>query len=126
MSRYLALRRAMLPTTVVDLAEQVAAAGYKVTGPRLAVLRAIAACTENTFSVHELDLYPLRRAGALRQLRDAAGHPAIRTPDRVSDHGTFGRVVWPVSTLCAGWSALNTGHTALFDNFVDILYHSRH
>jgi Fur family ferric uptake transcriptional regulator len=55
MSRYLALRRALLPPPVVDLAEQVAAAGYKVTGPRLAVLRAIAAWAKQTFSVHDLE-----------------------------------------------------------------------
>ena len=54
MSRYRDTRREMLPATVTDLAEQLDEAGYKVTGPCLAVLRA-AAAHQGTFSVHELE-----------------------------------------------------------------------
>jgi Fur family ferric uptake transcriptional regulator len=54
MSRYLDARRPTLPAAVTDLAEQLAAAGYQVTGPRLAVLRA-ATARQGAFSVHELE-----------------------------------------------------------------------
>lgn len=54
MSRYLEARRETLPPAVTDLAEQLAEAGYKVTGPRLAVLKA-ATTHQGTFSVHELE-----------------------------------------------------------------------
>ena len=54
MSRYLDTRRKTLPVAVTDVAEQLAEAGYKVTGLRLAVLRA-AAAHQGAFSVHELE-----------------------------------------------------------------------
>jgi Fur family ferric uptake transcriptional regulator len=54
MSRYLDARRETLPAAVTDLAEQLTEAGYKVTGPRLAVLKA-ATAHQGAFSVHELE-----------------------------------------------------------------------
>jgi Fur family ferric uptake transcriptional regulator len=54
MSRFLDARRETLPSAVTDLAEQLAEAGYKVTGPRLAVLKA-ATAHQGAFSVHELE-----------------------------------------------------------------------
>ncbi len=54
MSRYLDVRREMLPAAVTDLAEQLTEAGYKVTGPRLAVLKA-ATAHSGAFSVHEIE-----------------------------------------------------------------------
>ncbi|NJN17533.1 MAG: transcriptional repressor [Oscillochloris sp.] len=54
MSRYLESRRETLPPAVADLAEHLAEAGYKVTGPRLAVLMA-ATAHQGAFSVHELE-----------------------------------------------------------------------
>ncbi|MCG8347361.1 MAG: transcriptional repressor [Chloroflexales bacterium] len=54
MSRYLESRREALPPAVANLAEQLAEAGYKVTGPRLAVLKA-ATAHQGAFSVHELE-----------------------------------------------------------------------
>ena len=54
MSRFLESRRTSLPTVVTSLAEQVAEAGYKVTGPRLAVLKA-ATAQPGAFSVQELE-----------------------------------------------------------------------
>lgn len=60
MSRYLDARRDILPPAVTDLAEQLAEAGYKVTGPRLAVLKAIVA-HRGAFSVHELEQWLIAR-----------------------------------------------------------------
>jgi len=60
MSRYLESRRETLPTAVTDLAEQLAEAGYKVTGPRLAVLKA-ATARQGAFSVQELEQWLLDR-----------------------------------------------------------------
>jgi Fur family ferric uptake transcriptional regulator len=54
MSRYLDARRETLPAAVTDLAEQLTEAGYKVTGPRLAVLKA-ATAHSGAFSVQELE-----------------------------------------------------------------------
>lgn len=60
MSRFLDLRRETLPPAVTDLAEQLAESGYKVTGPRLAVLRAINA-HQGAFSVQELEQWLIDR-----------------------------------------------------------------
>lgn len=60
MSRFLEARREMLPVAVTDLAEQLTEAGYKVTGPRLAVLKAITG-QHGTFSVQELEQWLQRR-----------------------------------------------------------------
>ncbi|NJM06954.1 transcriptional repressor [Candidatus Gracilibacteria bacterium] len=60
MSRYLEMRRATLPTAVAELAEQLAEAGYKVTGPRLAVLQA-ASAHRGAFSVQELEQWLVAR-----------------------------------------------------------------
>lgn len=60
MSRYLEARRETLPPVVTDLAEQLAEAGYKVTGPRLAVLKA-ATALRGAFSVHELEQWLIAR-----------------------------------------------------------------
>lgn len=54
MSRYLDARRETLSPVVTNLAEQLALAGYKVTGPRLAVLKAIVALP-SSFSVQQLE-----------------------------------------------------------------------
>jgi Fur family ferric uptake transcriptional regulator len=54
MSRYLEARRETLSPAVTDLAEQLTAAGYKVTGPRLAVLQAVTAL-RGSFSVQEIE-----------------------------------------------------------------------
>lgn len=54
MSRFLDARREILPPAVTDLAEQLAEAGYKVTGPRLAVLKA-ATAHGGAFSVQEIE-----------------------------------------------------------------------
>jgi Fur family ferric uptake transcriptional regulator len=54
MSRYLEARREQLPPAVAGLAEQLAEAGYKVTGPRLAVLKA-ATAHAGAFSVQEIE-----------------------------------------------------------------------
>lgn len=54
MSRFLNARRETLPSVVTDLAEQLAEAGYKVTGPRLAVLKA-ATAHGGAFSVQEIE-----------------------------------------------------------------------
>jgi Fur family ferric uptake transcriptional regulator len=58
MSRFLDARRELLPPTVTDLAEQLAEAGYKVTGPRLAVLKA-ATAHKGAFNVQELEQWLL-------------------------------------------------------------------
>jgi Fur family ferric uptake transcriptional regulator len=60
MSRFLESRRTSLPTAVTSLAEQLAEAGYKVTGPRLAVLKA-ATAQVGTFSVQELEQWLVER-----------------------------------------------------------------
>ena len=60
MSRYLQSRRETLPPAVTDLAEQLAEAGYKVTGPRLAVLKA-ATAHKGAFSVQELEQWLTER-----------------------------------------------------------------
>jgi Fur family ferric uptake transcriptional regulator len=60
MSRFLDARRETLPPAVTDLAEQLAEAGYKVTGPRLAVLKA-ATAQAGTFSVQELEQWLIAR-----------------------------------------------------------------
>jgi Fur family ferric uptake transcriptional regulator len=60
MSRYLDARRETLPAAVADLAEQLAEAGYRVTGPRLAVLRA-AVAHQGAFSVQELEQWLTER-----------------------------------------------------------------
>ncbi|WP_129628787.1 Fur family transcriptional regulator [Candidatus Oscillochloris fontis] len=60
MSRYLDARRETLPPAVTDLAEQLAQAGYKVTGPRLAVLRA-ATAHSGAFSVQEIEQWLVAR-----------------------------------------------------------------
>lgn len=60
MSRFLEARRSSLPSAVTELAEHLAAAGYKVTGPRLAVLKA-ASALPGAFSVHELEQWLLAR-----------------------------------------------------------------
>jgi Fur family ferric uptake transcriptional regulator len=54
MSRFLKARQASLPVAVTNLAEQLVAAGYKVTAPRLAVIQAVTAQT-GSFSVQELE-----------------------------------------------------------------------
>ena len=59
-SRFLDARRETLPTAVTDLAEQLAEAGYKVTGPRLAVLKA-ATAHQGAFSVQELEQWLIIR-----------------------------------------------------------------
>ena len=60
MSRFLEARREKLPPAVTQLAEQLAAAGYKVTGPRLAVLRA-ATAHAGAFSVQEIEQWLVDR-----------------------------------------------------------------
>lgn len=60
MSRYLDARRATLPAAVTGLAEQLTEAGYKVTGPRLAVLKA-ATAQQGAFSVQELEQWLVGR-----------------------------------------------------------------
>lgn len=60
MSRYLDARRETLPAAVTNLAEQLTEAGYKVTGPRLAVLKA-ATAHSGAFSVHELEQWLIAR-----------------------------------------------------------------
>lgn len=60
MSRFLESRRTSLPTAVTSLAEQLAEAGYKVTGPRLAVLKA-ATAQPGAFSVQELEQWLVER-----------------------------------------------------------------
>jgi Fur family transcriptional regulator, ferric uptake regulator len=54
MSRYLKARQETLPVAVVELAEQLVEAGYKVTAPRLAVLRAVTALP-GAFNVQQLE-----------------------------------------------------------------------
>ena len=58
MSRYLEARRETLSPAVTALAEQLTAAGYKVTGPRLAVLNAVTALPAS-FSVQEIEQWLL-------------------------------------------------------------------
>lgn len=85
MSRYLNARRDMLPSAVTDLAEQLAEAGYKVTGPRLAVLRA-AVAQSGPFSVHDLEQWLLARG-------ESPGIASIfRTVRLLSDLGLLHRV----------------------------------
>lgn len=60
MSRFLESRRTSLSTAVTSLAEQLAEAGYKVTGPRLAVLKA-ATAQPGAFSVQELEQWLVER-----------------------------------------------------------------
>ncbi len=60
MSRYLDARRETLPAAVTDLAEQLTEAGYKVTGPRLAVLKA-ATAHAGAFNVQELEQWLIAR-----------------------------------------------------------------
>lgn len=60
MSRFLDERRHILSPAVTSLAEQLAAAGYKVTQPRLAVLTAITA-QPGAFSVQEVEQWLLER-----------------------------------------------------------------
>jgi Fur family ferric uptake transcriptional regulator len=60
MSRYLDARRQTLSPAVTNLAEQLAEAGYKVTGPRLAVLQAVTA-QSGAFSVQELEQWLFAR-----------------------------------------------------------------
>ncbi|MDW8144793.1 MAG: Fur family transcriptional regulator [Roseiflexaceae bacterium] len=60
MSRFLNARRHTLPPAVTVLAEQLAAAGYKVTNPRLAVLKAITALP-GAFSVQEIEQWLVER-----------------------------------------------------------------
>jgi Fur family transcriptional regulator, ferric uptake regulator len=60
MSRYLESRRETLPPAVADLAEQLADSGYKVTGPRLAVIKA-ATAYQGAFSVQELEQWLTER-----------------------------------------------------------------
>lgn len=54
LSRFLKARKATLPASVSNLAEQLIEAGYKVTAPRLAVIRAVTVQT-GAFSVQELE-----------------------------------------------------------------------
>jgi Fur family transcriptional regulator, ferric uptake regulator len=54
MSRYLKARQESLPPAVVDLAEHLVEAGYKVTAPRLAVLKA-ASTFPGAFTVQEME-----------------------------------------------------------------------
>ncbi|MFQ3662693.1 MAG: Fur family transcriptional regulator [Chloroflexaceae bacterium] len=85
MSRYLDARRAILPQAVTGLAEQLADAGYKVTGPRLAVLKAIVA-HPGAFSVHELEQWLLDRG-------ESPGIASIfRTVRLLSDLGLVQRI----------------------------------
>jgi Fur family ferric uptake transcriptional regulator len=60
MSRFLKARQDTLPPAVTDLAEQLVEAGYKVTQPRLAVLKA-ATAHNGAFSVHELEQWLIER-----------------------------------------------------------------
>jgi Fur family ferric uptake transcriptional regulator len=60
MSRLLKSRQDTLPPAVTDLAEQLVEAGYKVTQPRLAVLKA-ATAHNGAFSVHELEQWLIAR-----------------------------------------------------------------
>ncbi|PDW04869.1 Fur family transcriptional regulator [Candidatus Viridilinea mediisalina] len=60
MSRLLNARREELPAAVTSLAEQLVAAGYKVTRPRLAVLQA-ATALPGAFSVQELEQWLIER-----------------------------------------------------------------
>jgi Fur family ferric uptake transcriptional regulator len=60
MSRFLDERRHTLPPVVTALAEQLAAAGYKVTQPRLAVLKAITSLP-GAFSVQEVEQWLIER-----------------------------------------------------------------
>jgi Fur family transcriptional regulator, ferric uptake regulator len=60
MSRFLEARRPSLPAAVTNLAEQLAEAGYKVTGPRLAVIKA-ATAQPGAFSVQELEQWLVER-----------------------------------------------------------------
>lgn len=61
MSRFLEARRETLPAVVIDLAEQLTEAGYKVTGPRLAVLKA-ATAQQGAFSVQEIERWLIERS----------------------------------------------------------------
>ncbi len=54
MSRYLKARQDSLPAAVTNLAEQLVEAGYKVTAPRLAVLKA-ATVQAGAFNVQEIE-----------------------------------------------------------------------
>jgi Fur family ferric uptake transcriptional regulator len=60
MSRFLDARRETLSPAVTDLAERLAEAGYKVTGPRLAVLKA-ATAHDGAFSVQEIEQWLIER-----------------------------------------------------------------
>lgn len=60
MSRFLDARRETLSPAVTALAEQLADAGYKVTGPRLAVLKA-ATSKSGAFSVQEIEQWLIAR-----------------------------------------------------------------
>lgn len=60
MSRFLEARRDTLSLAVADLADELAAAGYRVTGPRLAVLKAVTA-QPGAFSVNDLEQWLARR-----------------------------------------------------------------
>ncbi|WP_254151243.1 Fur family transcriptional regulator [Candidatus Chloroploca mongolica] len=60
MSRLLKQQQALLPAPAHELAAQMAEAGYKVTQPRLAVLRA-AVALDKAFTVHELEQWLLQR-----------------------------------------------------------------
>lgn len=60
MSRFLEARRETLPRQVTELAEQLTAAGYKVTGPRLAVLKA-AISQAGAFSAQEIEQWLVER-----------------------------------------------------------------
>lgn len=60
MSRYLEARRETLSPAVTNLAEQLAEAGYKVTGPRLSVLRA-ATALPGAFGVQEIEQWLVAR-----------------------------------------------------------------
>lgn len=63
MSRFLEAQRGTLPAAVADLAEQMADAGYKVTGPRLAVLKAVIA-QQSAFSVQDLEQWLTERGAS--------------------------------------------------------------
>jgi Fur family ferric uptake transcriptional regulator len=63
MSRFLNARREALPAAVAALAEQLAEAGHKVTGPRLAVLQA-ATAQQGAFSVQEIEQWLTARGAS--------------------------------------------------------------
>jgi Fur family ferric uptake transcriptional regulator len=85
MSRYLEARRESLAPAVTRLAEQLAGAGYRVTGPRLAVLKA-ATAHAGTFSVQELEGWLMARG-------ESPGIASIfRTVRLLSDLGLLQRI----------------------------------